>query len=134
MTDDDRRQNIRDELARSDAAFRAADALIPLSLHSDAISRAYYAVFHVLRALGYARGIEVRTHAGAIHVFNTEFVRPGVLASSFNRVLSGLQRSRELADYDAAIVFSADDASAALADARTFATAALAWLAGERWT
>lgn len=134
MTDDNRKANIKDELSRAEAAFRAAEALIPLGLHADSVSRAYYAVFHLLRALAFARGIEARTHAGVIHVFNTEFVRPGVFPSSNNRVLSGLQRSRELADYDAAVIFSEDDARAELADAKTFADAARAWLASEGWT
>jgi hypothetical protein len=99
MTEDARKTNIRDEIDRATAALRAATALIPLGLHADAISRCYYGAFHALRALGFARGIEARTHAGAIHVFNTEFVRAGLFPSSNNRILSGLQRSRELADY-----------------------------------
>ena len=133
MTDDNRKANIRDELARADAAFLAAAALIPLGLHADAVSRAYYAVFHMLRALAFARGIETRTHSGIIHVFNTEFVRPGVFSSSHNRVLSGLQRSRELADYDAAVVFSEDDARAELTAGKSFADAARVWLVAEGW-
>jgi len=87
----------------------------------------------VLRALGFARGIEARTHAGVIHIFNTEFVRSGVFPSSHNRLLSGLQRSRELADYDAAVVFAEADARAELANARSFATTARGWLVSEGW-
>jgi uncharacterized protein (UPF0332 family) len=134
MTDENRRSNIEDELARADAAFSAAEALVQLGLFADAISRAYYAAFHMLRALAFARGIEARTHAGVIHLFNTEFVRTGVFPSAHNRLLSGLQRARELADYDAAIVFGEDDARAELASARTFATAARTWLATEGWS
>jgi hypothetical protein len=134
VTGDNQRANIRDELARAEDAFRAAEALIPLGLHADAVSRAYYGAFHVLRALAFARGIETRSHVGVIHVFNTEFVRPGVFPSSHNRLLSGLQRSRELADYDAAVVFSEDDARAELAAAKSFADAARAWLEGEGLT
>ncbi|MDX2092448.1 MAG: HEPN domain-containing protein [Kofleriaceae bacterium] len=133
MTEELRRTNIRDEIARAEDALKAAEALIPLALFADAISRSYYGVFHALRALAFTRGIEPRTHAGVIHVFNTEFVRTGLFPSSFNRTLSGLQRSRELADYDAAVVFSEPDARAELVDARAFVTAALAWLASEGW-
>lgn len=133
MTDANRRSNLADELARADAAFAAADALVQLGLYADAISRAYYAAFHMLRALAFARGIEARTHAGVIHIFNSEFVRSGVFPSSNNRLLSGLQRARELADYDAAIVFGEEDARAEVANARTFAAAARQWLATEGW-
>jgi uncharacterized protein (UPF0332 family) len=66
------------------------------------------------------RGIEPKTHGGALHLFNSEIVRGGVLPQSYNRLIAGMQRSRELADYDAAVLFSADDARALCADAQSF--------------
>lgn len=133
MTGDNRRRNIAEELARADESLRAARALLGLGLHADSISRAYYAVFHVLRALILSRDIEPKTHAGAIHLFNQEFVRPGVVSSSHNRVLGGLQRARELADYDAAVTFSAEDAAAECDAAGSFRDEMLALLAREGW-
>ncbi len=134
MTDDNRRTNIRDELKRADLALRAAQALLDLGLYADSVSRAYYAVFHMLRALLLSRGIEPKTHQGAIHLFNTELVRPGTMPSSHNRLIGGLQRARELADYDAAIAFSAQDAKAEIDAASLFFKDALAYLAREGWS
>lgn len=131
MTDDNRRRNVADELARAELSLRAATALVQLGLHADGVSRAYYGVYHLLRALLYARGVEPRTHAGAIHLFNTELVRQGAMPSTHNRLIGGLQRARELADYDAAVTFSAEDASVFLADAQTFDLDARAFLARE---
>ena len=121
MTEDNREANALDELARGQQSLDAAAALIAAGLHADAVSRAYYGAYHHLRALLYSRGLEPRSHAGALHLLNVEFIRPGLLPSANNRLLSGLQRSRELADYDPAVVFSAEDATAALDDARAFA-------------
>lgn len=122
MTEDNREANALDELARGQQSLDAAAALVAAGLHADAVSRAYYGAYHHVRALLYSRGLEPRSHAGALHLLNVEFIRPGLLASANNRLLSGLQRSRELADYDPAALFSADDAKAALDDARAFAT------------
>ena len=133
MTGDNRRRNIADEVARAEESLRAAKALLDLGLHSDSISRSYYAVFHVLRALILSRDIEPKTHAGAIHLFNQEFVRTGVVPNSHNRLLAGLQRARELADYDAAVSFSAEDASAEVRAATSFRDEMLALLAREGW-
>jgi uncharacterized protein (UPF0332 family) len=133
VTGENRRRNIADELARADQAVRAAGALLGLGLHADAISRAYYGAFHSLRALLLSRGLEAKTHGGAIHLFNTEFVRPGLFASSHNRVLAGIQRSRELADYDAAVSFSREDAEDCLRDAEAFRGEALTLLQRENW-
>jgi uncharacterized protein (UPF0332 family) len=133
VTDENRRRNIADELARADQALRAARALLELGLYADSVSRAYYGAFHGLRALLFSHGVEPKTHAGAIHLFNTEFIRAGLIASSHNRLLAGIQRSRELADYDAAVSFSSDDAEACLRDAEAFRGDVLARLRHESW-
>lgn len=49
------------------------------------------------------------------------------------RLIGGLQRARELADYDAAVTFSAEDAQAELGAARHFIRDALAVLTREGW-
>lgn len=133
MTDGNSRRNIADELGRGEEALAAAAALIPLRLYADSVSRSYFAVLHHLRAALFARGLEPKTHAGALHLFNTELVRPGLFSSAFNRLIAGAQRVRELADYDAATVFSADDAAAQLADAQAFANEVRAFLLREGW-
>jgi len=134
MTDENRRRNIADELVRADQGLRAATALVGLGLNADAVSRAYYAVFHLLRAALLSRGVDPKTHAGAIHLFNTELVRKGTFPSAHNRLLGGLQRARELADYDAAVAFSAEDAGAEVAAAHEFSRAVLEVLTKEGWT
>ncbi len=133
MTDDARRANVAREVGRGREALRAAHALVGLGLHADAISRAYYAAFHFVLALLFSRGVEPRSHAGAMHLLNIELVRTGVLASSHNRLLGGLQRARELADYDSAVVFGEPDASALVSDANAFEREAVAILQREGW-
>ena len=134
MTDENRKRNVADELARAEQAVQAARALLDLGLNSDAVSRAYYGAFHALCALLFSRGLQAKTHGGAIHLFNTEFVRAGLLASSHNRLLAGIQRSRELADYDAAVTFSREDAEGCLRDAEAFRSDALSLLRRDNWT
>jgi uncharacterized protein (UPF0332 family) len=62
--------------------------------------------------------LEAKTHAGVVHLFHAELVRPGLFPASHNRSIASLQRSREFADYDAAVTFTQADAEALLADAR----------------
>ena len=131
MTEANRGRNIADEVERATQALRAAEALLALGLHADAISRAYYAAFHLVRAMLLTRGVEPRSHHGAIHLLNVELVRSGDFPASHNRLLAGLQRQREIADYDAAVPFTAEDARAAVDDARAFETDARAAL--DRW-
>jgi len=133
MTEENRRKNLARELERAAAAFQAAEALLGLGLTADSVSRAYYAAFHVARALLLSRGLEAKTHSGVVHMMNIEFVRAGLLSSSFNRLFAGLQRTREYADYDAAVTFSKEDAQAELTAARSFEAAVTELLRGEGW-
>ena len=133
MTHENRKRNVAIELERADEAFRSAEALLSLSLSSDSVSRAYYAAFHVLRALLISRGLEPKTHSGAIQLLNLELIRPGKLSTKCNRLIAGLQRSRELADYDAVVRFSAEEARAELQAARDFELEARALLTAEGW-
>jgi hypothetical protein len=102
MTKEGISSNIKAELERAEQSLCAAEALLKLDLNADAVSRAYYGVFHLLRAILFSKGLEPKSHSGAIHLFNTDFVRPGLFSSANNRLIAGLQRARELADYDAA--------------------------------
>lgn len=120
MTRQNRNSNSAAEIKRAKESLKAAKALEKLGLHADAISRAYYAAFHALRALLFSHGLEPKTHAGAIHLFNMEFVRTGVMSSAYNRLLGSLQKARELADYDAAVVFTKPDAKAEIQEAERF--------------
>jgi uncharacterized protein (UPF0332 family) len=133
MTEANRRRNLTNELQRAAEAFRAAEALLSLGLCADSVSRAYYAAFHVARALLLSHGIEPKAHAGVIHLINSDFIRPGLLPTSVNRLFGGLQRSREFADYDAAVVFSTEDARAELESARAFESAVLDLLRAGGW-
>ena len=133
MIDPARRQDIHDEASRGDESLRAAETLIAAGLCGDAVSRAYYGAYHYLRALLLSREAEARSHAGAIHLFNTALVQKGSMEARHNRILGGLQRAREMADYDAAVAFTDDDARALVLDAQTFRAAARALLTNEGW-
>lgn len=131
MMDYNRRCNIAAEIARAEQAKQAAEALIELQLHADAVSRAYFVAMHYLRALLLARGVEPRTFADALHLFNMEFVRNDELPRTDNRVLGSLERARELADYDATLNFTEADSVGELKAAQEFAADARRWLESE---
>ena len=133
MTDENRKRNIADELTRAREALDVAKKLTELGYFNDAVSRAYYAVVHALRAALLSRGVEPKTHSGAIHLYNTELVRSGLMPTTLNRLLGGLAHARELADYDAAVRFCDEDARAEVANADTFMTAVLDLLRRDGW-
>lgn len=120
MTEANRRQNAGAEAALGDDALQAAQALLPLGLHNDAVSRAYFAAFHYARALLLLEGLEPKTHRGVVALLLERYEKPGRLEPGAVSVLARLQTFRGLADYDASERIGKERAVAEVDAARLF--------------
>lgn len=102
------------ELRKARRFEAAARHLAAGGFHEDAVSRAYYAVFHGACALLATIGRTIRTHDGLRAVIGEHFIRPGVIDARFGRLLARAAADRNDADYNAAATFTAEDAKEAL--------------------
>lgn len=132
MTGENRKANIAEAVARAEDALREAMTLIAAGLPNGAVSRAYYAAFHMARAGLLSRGVEAKSHAGTQKMFHRELTAKGALPS-FNKLLGDIQAARERADYDAGISFTLDEASEVLDEAERFSRAVGDLLRREGW-
>lgn len=114
MTEKNRRENVSLELEAAERCATEATTLRSAGLWSGAVSRAYYAMFHLGRALLFSLEMEARTHAGMVHLLSLHLVRPGQFPAQQVRSFSQMQRLREDADYQTAVLF--DEAAARLAE------------------
>lgn len=99
MSPANRAANIADELLHAEEALRAARALVDLGLFRDAVSRAYYAVYHATLALLLTQDLEPSTHSGVVTLLGLHFVKPGKIPASMAATLRRIQGYREAADY-----------------------------------
>ena len=104
MTGEGRNAATAAELDLADEELRAAGELLGAGFPRIALARAYFALFHAVRARLYAEGLEPRTHAGVQHLWNVHLVRTGVYDPATSRLLARLQKFREEADYAQAFV------------------------------
>lgn len=102
------------ELAKARRFLAAAQHLANGGFFEDAVSRAYYAVFHGGCALLATIGRTIRTHDGLRAVIGDHFVRPGLLDTRYARLLARAAADRNDADYNAAACFTAEDAQEAV--------------------
>jgi uncharacterized protein (UPF0332 family) len=61
----------------------------------DAASRAYYAMFHAVRALLATKRLDSRKHSGVISLFNQHFVKAGLVSRDLGRILMTAKDFRE---------------------------------------
>ena len=83
----------RNKLATAQLLFKAGK-------NDDAVSRAYYAVFHALTAILYRNDFVFSKHGQVIGAFNKEFIKRGIFPSEFARQIDGLFKDRQIGDYD----------------------------------
>lgn len=91
---------IKAQIEKSDEKLRAAKSLFKDEFFDDAISRAYYAVFHAVSAVLLTEGITVETHDALKTMFGLRFVKTGKIDRKYGRILSTLKDERENGDYD----------------------------------
>ncbi len=88
-------------LTAAQSKLKAAELLLNAGMNGDAVSRAYYAVFHAISALHLASGNSYSSHAQLIGRFNKDFVRTGTFPPALSRAVTRLFEDPQLGHYDA---------------------------------
>jgi uncharacterized protein (UPF0332 family) len=109
MIEENKRENIREELERAVKAMGAAGLLFENGFLNDAVSRLYYSLLHEIRALLLTKGLEPKSHEGALRLFGLHFVKEGVFEPADSHVFSRLMKYREEADYNPSYMFTEED-------------------------
>lgn len=129
MTGENRIANARSEIEAARDALRVAHAALSLGICRDAMSRAYYAVFHAARALLLLEGIEPKTHAGVQRMLGEHLVRAGTIPAHDGLLVTRLEAYRKASDYAYAFVIDVADATKEIEAARAFVERASATVA-----
>jgi uncharacterized protein (UPF0332 family) len=87
------------ELVASEQAWEAAQVLVTQRLHRDALSRAYFGLWHAVRALLLREGYDARGPNEVLEILSLRFAGPGELPSEAPAVLARAQRYGELCDF-----------------------------------
>ncbi|MEW6377989.1 MAG: HEPN domain-containing protein [bacterium] len=109
MTEENQKINIREEVERADQTIKAARLLYENGFFNDAISRLYYFLLYYIRALLLTKGLEPKSHEGALRLFSLHFVRTGFFKTESSHIFSKMMKYREEADYNPSYLFTKED-------------------------
>jgi uncharacterized protein (UPF0332 family) len=109
LTEDNKKENIREELVRAAGAIQAANLLFDNSFLNDAVSRLYYFLLFNMRALLLSRGFQPKSHEGILRLFGLHFVKEGFFAAQDSHLFARLMKYREEADYNPSYTFTRED-------------------------
>ena len=117
MMEENKKENIKEELDAAEKTFLEAELLFKNDFLKGAVSRLYYSLLYRIRALLLTKGLEPKSHEGALRLFSLHFVKGGIFGTKASHLFSKLMKYREEADYNPAYVFTLEDFTALRAEA-----------------
>ena len=99
--------NVR--LEHADECISAAKSLLESENYKSAANRAYYTVFHAMRAVLAFDKIDMKHHSGVIAEFRRLYIKTGFFEPELSKIISVLSDSRNDSDYDDFFVVSKEE-------------------------
>lgn len=87
-------------IEKAENKLKTANLDFSAGQYDDAVSRAYYAVFHALSACLLSKGLSFSSHSQVIGAFNREFIKPGAFPKTYAKDIQILFDDRQSGDYD----------------------------------
>jgi uncharacterized protein (UPF0332 family) len=128
MITEEQRELIEHRLEQAQNALQAAEALRNQGLLRDATNRSYYAMFYGVLALLGTKGMGTSKHAGAISLFDREFVKAGIFSKELSMRLHEAFKKRLEMDYGETAPITLEEATALIEQASIFLDAIKAHL------
>ena len=100
MTTGSSRRFVEASLLRAEKALRSAKLLLDNNEIEDAVSRAYYAMFHAAKAILYSKDVKTKTHKGTVSSFGEHVVKTGILDEEYADMLRKAFDLRQKSDYE----------------------------------
>jgi uncharacterized protein (UPF0332 family) len=110
-------------LEKAESKLKTARIDFDNGQYDDAISRAYYAVFHAISAALLSRQLVFSSHSQVVGAFNKEFVKAGIVPKEFTAIIQRLFADRQTGDYDIIDVIDKETAAEGIRNAVTILSA-----------
>jgi len=103
--------------------LRVAEKLLHDGEYEDAISRAYYAIYHAANAVLATINVFPKTHEGLVSEFGKRFVLAGMFPRELGKILADAKAARETYEYSVTATIEKSEAATIFANAQAFVTA-----------
>jgi len=131
--DEELKLEIQQHIKRSEDAIDTVKLLIKNKKYSDAVSKAYYAMFYAASALLRTKKLDTSKHSGVISSFGLHFVKTGIIDKNLHKRFIKAFNDRDVTDYRIMTEVIEDVAVQKLKDAEEFVADLKAFLISEDW-
>jgi len=110
-------------LEKAIARLRVAQKLLNESEYEDAVSRAYYAMYHAAKAALATVNVYPKTHEGVVSEFGKRFVLTRTFPRELGKTLADVKAARETYEYSVTAIVEKAEAETLVVNARKFVEA-----------
>ena len=110
----------RYRLRRAEEMLASAQRELAAGDFASANNRAYYAIFHAMRAVLALDGEDFRKHSAVIARFTLNYLKPEILPREYSKLISNASLIRNRSDYEDFYICSVADTNALFSGAVTF--------------
>lgn len=107
-------------LGKAVERLRVAEKLFRSGDYEDAVSRAYYAMYHAARAALSSVDVFPKTHEGVVSEFGRKFVLTEIFSKELGKNLAEVKAARETYEYSVTATVGKSEAEAILSNAKVF--------------
>jgi uncharacterized protein (UPF0332 family) len=100
--------------------YNSAKDLLQMSHYRVANNRAYYSIFHAVRAILALEGIDFKKHSAVIAYFRQNYIKTGIFDLSLSDIIGKASFIRNESDYSDFYVATRSEADALINDAGVF--------------
>lgn len=108
------------QLKRATDIIRFIPSYIDIGDYNGAVNRAYYAVFHAIKAVELLDNYDSKKHSGLIAHFRQKYIKTGVIDVKYSDIIQELFQFRNDSDYNILAVITLSDAQEQYENAEEF--------------
>ncbi len=117
--------NVKEEYARyrlekAKEEYEAAVVLYDTGHYRAANNRAYYSIFHAMRAVLAFDGYDSKKHSGIISEFRRTYIKSGAFSEELSDIIGNASEIRNASDYDDMFIASKSETKEQIYNAEKF--------------
>jgi len=117
--------NVKEEYARyrlekAKEEYAAAVVLYETEHYRAANNRAYYSIFHAMRAVLAFDGYDSKKHSGIISAFRKNYIKTGAFSEEMSDIIGNASEIRNASDYDDMFIASKTETKLQIENAEKF--------------
>lgn len=113
----------RYRLSQAQEELASASQNLTVSQLKTANNRAYYAIFHSMRAILALDSKDFSKHSGVISYFREHYIKNGIFDSNYSRIITDASLIRNKSDYEDFYIVSKEETTKQVENAKVFVLA-----------